>query len=334
MSKKTILTGIKPTGMPHLGNYIGAIRPALEQAKDSTINSYLFIADYHSLTTVQNPDQLHKMIHEVCSAWLACGLDPKKTVIYRQSDIPELFELQWVLSCLTPKGLMNRAHSYKALVQANQEMDRKNLDSGINMGIYNYPVLMAADILMFSADEVPVSADQAQHLEIARDIALKFNHVFNVQLLKAPDTKVTGSLLPGLDGRKMSKSYNNHIPLFCSSKELKKIIMKIKTDSLTPEEPKDPDSSLLFSIYKAFSNPQEVEDLSGRYKKGIGWGEVKQLLYEKLEAYLCEKRKQYDFFMDNPKKVNAVLEKGAVQARKQAQSFLQKIRSAIGIRPL
>ena len=334
MSKKTILTGIKPTGMPHLGNYIGAIRPALEQAKDSSVNSYLFIADYHSLTTVQNPQQLHKMIHEVCSAWLACGLDPQKTIVYRQSDIPELFELQWILSCLTPKGLMNRAHSYKALVQANREMDRKNLDSGINMGVFNYPVLMAADILMFSADEVPVSADQAQHLEIARDMALKFNHTFKSQLLKTPDTKVTGALLPGLDGRKMSKSYNNHIPLFCSSKDLKKIIMKIKTDSLSPEEPKDPESSLLFSIYKAFSSSQEIESLSALYKKGVGWGEVKQLLYEKLETYLCEKRKRYDFFMDNPKEVNAILVKGTQKARQQAQSFLQKVRTAIGIHPL
>ena len=334
MSKKIILTGIKPTGMPHLGNYIGAIRPALQQAQDSSINSYLFIADYHSLTTVQNPDQLHQMIHEVCSAWLACGLDPKKTIVYRQSDIPELFELQWILSCLTPKGLMNRAHSYKALVQANQDMNRKNLDSGINMGVYNYPVLMSADILMFSADEVPVSADQAQHLEIARDIALKFNHTFNTQLLKAPDTKVTGDLLPGLDGQKMSKSYNNHIPLFCSSKYLKKIIMKIKTDSLSPEEPKDPDTSLLFSIYKAFFSSQEINTLAERYKKGVGWGEVKQLLYEKLEAYLCEKRKRYDFFIKNPKKVNAILKEGAGQARKQAQSFLQKIRTTIGIRHL
>ena len=334
MSKKIILTGIKPTGMPHLGNYIGAIRPALQQAKDSSVSSYLFIADYHSLTTVQNPDQLYQMIHEVCSAWLACGLDPQKTIIYRQSDIPELLELHWILSCLTPKGLMNRAHSYKALVQANQEIGRKNLDSGINMGVYNYPVLMSADILMFSADEVPVSADQAQHLEIARDLALKFNHTFKTQLLKAPDTKVTGDLLPGLDGRKMSKSYNNHIPLFCSSKDLKKLIMKIKTDSLSPEESKDPNSSLLFSIYEAFSNPQEVKAMTERYQKGVGWGEVKQLLYEKLETYLGEKRKRYEIFMKDPKQVNDILMRGAQRARQQAGSFLQKIRLAVGIRSL
>ena len=331
MSAKTILTGIKPTGMPHLGNYTGAIRPALKQAEDGSINSYLFIADYHSLTTVQNPAVLHKMIYEVSSAWLACGLDPKKNLIYRQSDIPELFELNWILSCLTPKGLMNRAHSYKALLQINKEKGEQNTDKGINMGLYNYPVLMAADILMFSADEVPVSQDQTQHLEITRDIALKFNHIFKTKTLKPPAAQSVTKLLPGLDGRKMSKSYNNHIPLFCSAKELKKILMKIKTDSTPANKPKDPNTSLLFSVYQAFSTPEQSQALAEKYQKGIGWGEVKNLLYEHLDKYLCEKRKKYEFYMNNPDAVNDILKEGAQRARQKAKSFMQEIRKIIGI---
>ena len=241
---KIILTGIKPTGEVHLGNYIGAIRPALECAKNTQYISYLFIADYHSLTTLPQPTDLQKMVYAVSAVWLACGLDPKQNIIYRQSDIPELFELHWILSCLTPKGLMNRAHSYKALVQRNQQAKRDNIDHAINMGVYNYPVLMSADILLFSANEVPVSQDQAQHLEIARDIAIKFNHIFKSSLLTVPQAIITPYILPGLDGRKMSKSYNNHIPLF--SQKLESYIKKIKTDSSLPSDPKDPKDSILF----------------------------------------------------------------------------------------
>ena len=183
---KVILTGIKPTGQPHLGNYIGAIQPALKMAQDPKVKSYLFIADYHSLTSVWSAKDLNKMVYEVASAWLAGGLDPKKTIFYRQSDIPELFELNWILSCIAPKGLMNRGHSYKSLLQANKEANRKDLDKGINMGVYNYPLLMSADILLFSAEEVPVSEDQKQHLEVTRDMALKFNHIFKTNLLTPP----------------------------------------------------------------------------------------------------------------------------------------------------
>ena len=328
---KVILTGIKPTGMPHLGNYIGAIQPALELTKDPSVISYLFVADYHSLTTVQDAQALSQMVHQVSAAWLACGLDPKKTIIYRQSDIPELFELNWILSCMTPKGLMNRGHSYKALIQANRLTGRRNIENGINMGVYNYPVLMSADILLFSADEVPVSEDQEQHLEITRDIAVKFNHVFKTNLLKPPKTLVKTKLLPGLDGEKMSKSKGNHIPLFCSSKELRKIIMKIKTDSSAPSAPKDTEKSILFSMYKAFASKEKTKSLTNKYCKGIGWGEVKELLYVLLEENLSEKRKIYESLMNDPGTINAILKEGARKAREKVQPLMKKIRQTIGI---
>ena len=328
---KVILTGVKPTSMPHLGNYIGAIQPALELAQLPSVKSYLFIADYHSLTTVHDARILKKMIYEVSAAWLACGLDPEKTIIYRQSHIPELFELNWVLSCITPKGLMNRGHSYKALVQSNQQEGKKNIETGVNMGIYNYPILMSADILLFSADEVPVGEDQAQHLEITRDIALKFNHIFKTDLLKPPATLVKEKLLPGLDGEKMSKSKNNHIPLFCSSKELRKMVMKIKTDSSPPEEPKDPSKSILFSMYKAFATKDKVKTLEEKYKRGVGWGEVKELLYLEIEGQLSEKRKLYEAYMSHPQKIDVILEEGAKKASQTARPFMQKIREVVGV---
>ncbi len=327
---KTLLTGIKPTGMPHLGNYIGAIQPALALTKKPEVRSYFFVADYHSLTTVRSAKALQKMIYQVSSAWLACGLDPEKTLIYRQSDIPELFELNWILSCVTPKGLMNRGHSYKALLQEGKRKQKQNPESSVNMGIYNYPILMSADILLFSADEVPVSEDQAQHLEISRDIALKFNRAFNTNLLKPPKTLIKTKLLPGLDGEKMSKSKGNHIPLFCSSQELEKTIMKIKTDSSPPEEPKDPDKSILFSLYKAFAKKEQTSALADKYKTGIGWGKVKEMLYLLLEECLSEKRKLYDSFMADPGKIEAVLKAGAEKARNTAKPFMQKIRRTVG----
>ena len=331
---KIILTGIKPTGMPHLGNYIGAIQPALELTRDPSITSYLFVADYHSLTTIHNAQALSQMIHQVSAAWLACGLDPKKTLIYRQSDIPELFELNWILSCMTPKGLMNRGHSYKALVQANRTAGRKNEESGVNMGVYNYPILMSADILLFSADEVPVSEDQEQHLEMTRDIAVKFNHTFKTNLLKPPKTLVKTKLLPGLDGEKMSKSKENHIPLFCSSKDLRKTVMKIKTDSSDPDTPKDPEESIVFSIYKAFASKQQTEELADKYRKGIGWGEAKQLLYLLLEEHLSEKRKIYESLIKEPEKINTILKESAKKGRERIAPFMRKIRNIIGIADL
>ena len=328
---KILLTGIKPTGMPHLGNYIGAIKPALELAQNSEVKSYFFVADYHSLTTVRSATALQKMIYQVSSAWLACGLNPEKTLIYRQSDIPELFELNWILSCVTPKGLMNRGHSYKALLQEGLRARKQHPESSVNMGIYNYPILMSADILLFSAHEVPVSEDQAQHLEITRDIALKFNQAFNTHLLKAPKTLIKTKLLPGLNGEKMSKSKGNHIPLFCSSQELKKSIMKIKTDSSPPEEPKNPENSILFSLYKAFATKEQTARLLDQYQQGIGWGKAKEMLYLLLEEYLSEKRRLYDSFMADPGKIDAILKAGAEKARKTARPFMQKIKKATGI---
>ncbi len=328
---KIILTGIKPTGLPHLGNYIGAIQPALELTKNPSVISYLFIADYHSLTTVHSASALNKMIYQVSSVWLACGLDPEKTVIYRQSDIPELFELNWILSCLTPKGLMNRGHSYKALIQANKQAGRENREFGINMGIYNYPILMSSDILLFCADEVPVSEDQEQHLEITRDIAAKFNNTFKTNLLKLPKALIKTKLLAGLDGEKMSKSKGNYIPLFCSSKELRKTIMKIKTDSSPPDAPKNPEQSTLFSIYKAFASKEHTQELADRYRKGVGWGEVKERLYLLLEEHLSEKRKVYESLIKDQEKINTILKAGAEKARETARPFMRKIRRTIGI---
>ncbi len=327
--EKIILTGIKPTGQPHLGNYTGAIRPALNRAALSGTTSYLFIADYHSLTSVQDKSLLKQMVYEVTAAWLACGLNPLATCIYRQSDIPELFELNWILSCLTPKGLMNRGHSYKALVQAAG--DQKNPDAKINMGVFNYPILMSADILLFGADEVPVSQDQKQHLEITKNIASKFNRVFKTSLLKEPQITVSGTLLPGNDGRKMSKSYGNYIPLFCTKEELKKHIMKIKTNSQPPEEAKDPEDSILFSLYKAFATGEKTKQLQLKYQTGVGWGEVKQLLHQELEKQLSEKRKLYNHYIKNPGQMDQILREGAKKARPIAQKFMEKIRKAIGI---
>ena len=328
---KIILTGIKPTGMPHLGNYIGAIRPALQLAQNPGVQSYLFIADYHSLTTIKCAKTLNKMVYEVASAWLASGLNPEKTVFYRQSDVPELFELNWILSCIAPKGLMNRGHSYKAITQANRQVGQKEEDKGVNMGLYNYPLLMSADILLFSAEEVPVSEDQKQHLEVTRDLALKFNHIFKTNLLVPPRPLIKSRLIPGVDGEKMSKSKGNHIPLFDSAKDLRKKIMRIKTDSSSPEEPKDPEKSLLFSLYKAFGSEEKTQNLQQKYHQGIGWGKVKELLYILLEEYLSEKRKQYHALMADSGQVDQLLKEGAGRARERAKPFLHKIRRTIGM---
>ena len=331
MNHKILLTGIKPTGQPHLGNYIGAIRPALKAVQEFS-QSFLFIADGHSLTTVQN-SSLQQSCYEVLAVWLACGADPDKTIIYRQSDIPEIFQLYWILACVTPKGLLNRAHSYKDYVQKNSHRKKEQIDFGINMGVFNYPLLMAADILLFSADSVPVGQDQLQHLEMTRDMAGKFNQTFKTSLLKSPlplHEKAKNSL-PGLDGRKMSKSYNNDIPLFCPPEVLKKKIMKIKTDSLPPEAPKNPDTSILFSIYQAFATPQQSQAMRDSMKQGLGWGEMKLALFELLDHYFSKKRKIYEELISDKEKLNQILTKGAGLARTRAQTFLKKIKQAAGL---
>lgn len=329
---QTVLTGVKPTHKPHLGNYAGAIRPAIEASHQPDTQTWLFIADYHSLNTVHDPKLLHEMIYEVAATWLALGMDPKKTIFYRQSDIPEILELNWILSCFTPKGLMNRAHAYKAKVQENQENGKEDLDFGVNMGLYNYPVLMAADILVFSAAKVPVGEDQAQHLEIARDIAQKFNRTYG-EILKVPQVVLQkdSKTLPGLDGRKMSKSYGNHIPLFEEPGVMKKLIAKIKTDSLPPEAPKSTEGSILFDLYQAFATPEQTEAMRAKFEKGIGWGYVKEDLFQLLDAQLKGPREKYKELMADKSVIKGYLQEGAEKARPQAKELLKKIRSAIGI---
>ncbi len=326
---ETVLTGIKPTGDQHLGNYLGAIRPGLDLVAQFR-HSLLFIADFHALTTVQNAAQLREYTLQIAATWLACGLDPARTIIYRQSDVPEIFELAWILSCVTPKGFMNRAHAYKAKVQENQSEGREDIDDGVSMGLYNYPVLMAADILLFNTDVVPVGEDQVQHVEIARDIAQKFNRAFGGEILRLPRALVkTEKVIPGLDGRKMSKSYGNQIPLFMESKALRKLVMKIKTDSTPPEAPKNPKDSLLFDLYKEFASAADTEALAARYAAGIGWGEVKELLFQAVEKHFSEATAHYRELMAKPAELDRILSEGAARARELALPLMNKIRKAV-----
>lgn len=331
MSKKICLTGVKPTGAPHLGNYIGAIRPAIEMANSGLYDTYYFIADYHSLISVHDPKLLKKHTYDVAASWLAMGLDPAKVTLYKQSDIPEILELHWIISCFTIKGLMNRAHAYKAMVQDNEELQR-DPDHGVNIGLYTYPVLMAADILMLGTDVVPVGADQIQHVEIARDIATFFNNSYGNKL-KLPKAIVRegNKLLVGLDGRKMSKSYGNHIPLFSSSKELKKLINRITTDSSGPTDPKNPDESLIFDFYSEFATPEQTEALRAWYLRGIGWGEAKMELLSVLDKTLAEPREIYAELMANTNKIDRILEEGAGRVRPVASALIKDLKHTIGV---
>ncbi len=330
---KTILTGVKPTGEVHIGNYIGAIRPALELANDKANRSLFFVADYHALTTVHEAKKLNQMVYDVAATWIAFGLDTKHTILYRQSDVPEIFELAWILACFSPKGLMNRAHAYKAILQQNQERGEQDVDSNVTAGIYTYPILMASDILSFDSDMVPVGEDQMQHIEIARDIAQKINHNYKKAILKIPTGFVqkNAAVIPGLDGRKMSKSYDNTIPAFCDTNKLKKIVMKIKTDSLPPEAPKNTEDSLIFTLYQHFAKPEQIEIFKKRYASGIGWGEAKLALYEVLEENLKTPRETYNLLMSDQSKLDAILADGAKRARTIAQEVLKRVRMATGI---
>lgn len=327
-----ILTGIKPTGRPHLGNLLGAIRPALRLATGEA-QAWYFIADYHALTTVQSRDELAHMTREVAATWLAMGLDPEKVVFYRQSDVPQIFELAWIFSCFTSKGWMNKAHAYKAAVAANEAAGQEDLDAGITMGLYNYAILMAADIVAFDVDFVPVGKDQVQHIEIARDIVQRFNHTYRDEVLRAPAAKVeeTAAVLPGTDGRKMSKSYGNTVPLFATSKELRKIIMRIVTDSTEPGAPKDPESSTIFQMYRSVATPEETAGMAERYRGGIAWGEAKQALFERLEAELAEPRQRYDALMADPARIDAILDAGGRRARETATTVLERVRRTVGV---
>ena len=335
MKNADFLTGITTSGTPHLGNYVGAIRPAVETSKNPELESYYFLADYHSLIKNHDPKLRRQSALEIAAAWIALGLDYENCVFYRQSDIPEIPELTWILTSLTAKGLMNRAHAYKASVSENEEQGHKDPDKGITMGLFSYPILMAADILMFNARKVPVGKDQVQHLEMTRDIAARFNHVYK-KLFILPEVVVdeTSSVLSGLDGRKMSKSYHNFIPLFDTQKRLRKLIMKIKTNSLGPDEPKDTDTCTLFSIYKAFASESETNHLAKRYRQGIAWGTMKQELFEYIDEILKYPRKSYEELMKNPSDIDEILKKGSIKAREFSVPFLEKIRKTIGIQSI
>jgi tryptophanyl-tRNA synthetase len=335
MSKEIVLTGITTTGTPHLGNYVGAIRPAIEASRNQDVQSFYFLADYHSLIKCHDPERVNHSSMEVAAAWIALGLDTDNAIFYRQSDILEIPELTWILTCMTAKGLMNRAHAYKAAVADNETAGSRDPDQGISMGLFSYPILMAADILMFKAAKVPVGRDQVQHLEMARDIALRFNHHFG-ELMVPPEAVVdeNTAVLTGLDGRKMSKSYNNTIPLFLPEKKLRKLIMKIKTDTSPPEAPKDPETSSLFGIYQAFADSEAVAGMRRRYAEGISWGEMKQILFETINADLAEPRRRYEELAADPDYIESVLRKGAGRAREYSAPFLDRIRHAVGIRPI
>jgi tryptophanyl-tRNA synthetase len=331
--QQRVLTGITTSGIPHLGNLVGAILPAIEASNSEKNSSFLFLADYHSLIKNTDSDLTHSSSYEIAACWLACGLDPKKVIFYRQSDIPHIFELAWILGCLTSKGLLNRAHAYKAAISDNQEKGAKDIDKGITMGLFNYPILMAADILMFNADIVPVGQDQKQHIEMARDIAIKFNHHYG-NLFTPPEAQIseTTGVLPGIDGRKMSKSYGNTIPIFSDEKLLKKTIMKIKTNSLEPGEPKDSKSCNIFSIYKAIASDEQVDVFQSRYNEGIGWGDAKNQLFETLKEFLAPFNSEYSKIIEDRSYVESVLIEGSKKALEVSTPLIEDVRKAVGIK--
>ncbi len=334
MSTIRTLTGITTSGTPHLGNYVGAIKPAIEDSRNEAIQAFYFMADYHAIIKIRDPERVHQSSLEVAATWLACGLDTDRATFYRQSDIPEIMELCWVLNCMTAKGLMNRAHAYKASVDANLA-EGNDADTAVTMGLFSYPVLMAADILMFNAHKVPVGRDQVQHLEMARDIADRMNHHYKVGFT-LPEAVVGDNVavLQGLDGRKMSKSYDNTIPLFETEKRLKKSINKIKTNLLEPGEPKDADTSTVFQIWQAFADESRIAEMRKAFENGIAWGEAKKQLFELVNEELKGPRERYLELMQDPGFVEAELLKGAAKAREQTVPFMEKVRRAMGIRPL
>lgn len=335
MSKKRVLTGVTTTGIPHLGNYVGAIRPAIRAAQADDVESFLFLADYHGIIKCHDPAMIHESTQAVAATWLSCGLNPERTTFYRQSDIPEIMELNWILTCITAKGLMNRAHAYKAAVQDNLNNGQEDQDHQIEMGLYSYPILMTADILMFKANEVPVGRDQIQHVEMARDIAGRFNHRFK-EVFTLPEVKIDENveLLVGLDGRKMSKSYGNTIPLWETDKKTQKSVNKIVTNMKEPGEPKQPDESPLFEIYKAFATPSETAEFTQMLAEGLAWGEAKKMLAAKINTELAEPRERYAALTANPAQIEEILQAGAAKARKEARVLLDEVRDAVGIRAL
>jgi len=329
-----VLTGITTTGTPHLGNYVGAIRPTVQASLNPSTQGFYFLADYHALIKCDDPVRIQRSTLEIAASWIAAGLDPDRVMFYRQSDIPEIPELTWFLTCVTGKGVLNRAHAYKASVDKNNAAGH-DPDADVSAGLFMYPVLMGADILMFKAHKVPVGRDQIQHIEMARDMASSFNHLYGEHLV-LPEAVIEESvaLLPGLDGRKMSKSYDNTIPLFSSSAQLKKLIAGIVTDSRAPGEPKETEGSALFQIYQAFASAEETAALAKAYADGIGWGDAKQMLFERIDREVAPMRATYEELINNPTKVDAILLKGAAKARELATPFIQELRHAVGLRAL
>jgi tryptophanyl-tRNA synthetase len=334
MSIERFLTGITPSGTPHLGNYVGSIRPSVAASLRSGVQSFYFLADYHALIKIDDPARIQRSTLEIAASWLACGLDPDKVIFYRQSDVPEIPELTWFLSCVLGKGVLNRAHAYKAAVDKNTAAGL-DTDADVNVGLFMYPVLMGADILMFNAHQVPVGRDQVQHIEMARDMASSFNHRYGPHFT-TPEAAIEDNVatLPGLDGRKMSKSYDNTIPLFAPRAQLQKLIGGIVTDSKAPGEPKSVDGSALFQIYQAFASPQETDTLRQAYANGIGWGDAKQLVFERIDQELAPMRTAYEALMNNPGKIEAIFQAGAVKARAIATPFMAELRHAVGLRDL
>jgi len=331
-----VLTGITTTGTPHLGNYAGAIRPAIQASTQPGVDAFFFLADYHALIKCDDPARVARSRLELAATWLAAGLDPERVTFYRQSDIPEIPELCWLLTCVTPKGLMNRAHAYKASVDQN-EAKGVDPDDGVTMGLFSYPILMAADIVMFNAHKVPVGRDQIQHLEIARDIAQRFNHLYGSDFFVLPEVVIEEEVatLPGLDGRKMSKSYNNTIPLFeGGAAALRAAVMRIVTDSRQPGEPKDAEGSQLYTLYRAFAAPADSADFRRQLEAGMGWGDAKEALFQKLDGILAPMRERYVALMARPDRIEEILQAGAHKARALATPALQALREAVGLRNL
>ncbi len=334
MSTVRVLTGITTSGTPHLGNYVGAIRPAIQASLAAGVQSYYFLADYHALIKVDEPARIQRSTLEIAASWIACGLDPERVTFYRQSDVPEIPELTWFLTCVCGKGLLNRAHAYKASVDKNNAAG-VDPDADVTAGLFMYPVLMAADILMFNAHRVPVGRDQIQHIEMARDIAASFNHLYGEHFV-LPEAQIEEAVatLPGLDGRKMSKSYDNTIPLFAPREQLKKLIAGIKTDSRAPGEPKDTEGSALFQIYQAFATPEETARLRQAYAEGIAWAEAKTTLFERIDQEIAPKREAYETLISHPERLEEMLKAGATKARAIATPFTTKLRHAVGLRDL
>ena len=331
-----VLTGITTTGTPHLGNYVGAIRPCVIASRRTDVESFFFLADYHALIKCDDPGRIERSRLELAATWLAAGLDPARVTLYRQSDIPEIPELTWLLTCVTAKGQMNRAHAYKAASDANLAAG-EDVDAGITMGLFSYPILMAADILMFNAHQIPVGRDQIQHIEMARDVAQRFNHLYGqgTDFFVLPEAVVEAemALLPGLDGRKMSKSYDNTIPLFeGGAKALKDAIARIVTDSKLPGEPKDPEGSALVTLHDAFGTPEQNTAFRDALRQGLGWGEAKQRLFELINGELAPMRARYEALIAQPAELEAILMAGAAKARAEAAPLLQRLREAVGLR--